>query len=111
MTLYMMASRYSCLFRGMAITSVSCRCRVKLQSATGWSAQSAAGSRPGRAVGRGAGRSSRAVRLRGFASPDVLNYCLAIFGVPIANYSDSSPQASGQLGKVGRRFFGGCSWK
>ena len=68
----------------------------------------AVGSRPGRAVGRGAGRSSRAVGLRGFASPDVLKYCLAVFGIPVSNYSDSSPQASGQLGKVGRRFFGGC---
>ena len=75
----------------------SCRCRVGLQSA--------AGSRPGRAVGQGAGRSSRAVGLRGFASPDVSKYCLAVFGIPVSNYSDSSPQASGQLGKVGRRFF------
>ena len=115
-TLYMMASRYSCLVRGMAVSSGSCRYRVRVQSAAGWlaqsaagwSAQSAAGSRPGRAVRRGAGRSNRAVGLRGFASPDVLNYCLAVFGVSVANYSDSSPQASGQLGKVGRRFFGGC---
>ena len=102
-TLYKMVSRYGCLVRGMAVMSVSCWCRVRLQSA--------AGSRPGRAVGRGAGRSSRAVGLRGFASPDVLNYCLTVFGVSVVNYSDSSPQASGQLGKVGRRFFGGCSGK
>ena len=119
MTLYMMASWYGRLVHGMAVSSGSCRCRVELQSAAGWSVlsaagwleQSAAGSRPNKAVGRGAGRSGRAVGLRGFASPDVLIYCLAVFGVPVANYSDSSPQASGQHGKVGRRFFGGCSWK
>ena len=114
-TLYMMAPRYSCLVRGMAATSGSCRCRVGLQSAAGWSVQSAAGSqlgsRPGGAVGRGAGRSGRAVGLRGFASPDLLNYCLAVFGVSVANYSDSSPQASGQLGKVGGDFLAGVSWK
>ena len=75
------------------------------------SAGSRPGSRPGGAVGRGAGRSGRAVGLRGFASPDVLKYCLAVFGIPVSNYSDSSPQASGQLGKVGRRFFRECSWK
>ena len=56
-----------------------------------------AGSRPGGAVGREAGKSGRAVGLRGFASPDVLKYCLAVFGIPVSNYSDSSPQASGQL--------------
>ena len=115
-TLYMMAgvTREQC--SGTAVSLVSYRCRVGLQSAADWSALSAAGwlaqstaaSRPGRAVGRGAGRSGRAVGLRGFASPDVLKYCLAVFGIPVSNYSDSSPQASGQLGKVGRRFFGGC---
>ena len=52
------------------------------------------GSRPGRAVGRGAGRSGRAVGPRGFASPDVLNYCLAVFGVSVANYSDKSSLVS-----------------
>ena len=80
----------------MVIPSVSCRCWVGLQLAAGWSAlsaagwlaQSAAGSRPGRAVGQGAGRSGRAVGLRGFASPDVLNYCLSVFEVSVANYSD-----------------------
>ena len=81
------------------------RCWVGLQSAVGSRLVSAIGSRLGRAVGRGAGRSGRAVRLRGFASPNVLIYCLAVFGIPVANYSDSSPQASGQLGKVRRRFF------
>ena len=45
-TLYMMASRYSRLVRGMAATSGSCRCRVGLQSTADWLAQSAAGSRP-----------------------------------------------------------------
>ena len=93
----MMASRYSCLVRGMAVLSGS--------------RQAAVGSRPGRAVGWGAGRSGPAVGLRGFASPDVLKYRLAVLGVPVVDYSDSSPQASGQLGKVGRRFFGECSWK
>ena len=72
------------------------------------SGRAAVGSRLGRAVGRGAAGSSRAVGLRGFASPDVLKYRLAVLGVPVVDYSDSSPQASGQLGKVGRRFFGGC---
>ena len=118
-TLYMMASRYGCLVRSIAVSSGSCRCQVRLQSAAGWLAQSAAnwlvqsaaGSRPGRAVRRGAGRSDRAVGLRGFSSPDVLNNCLAVFGVPVVNYSVSSPQASGQLGKFGRRIFGECSWK
>ena len=62
-------------------------------------------------VGREAGRSGRTVGLRGFASPDVLKYRLAVLGVPVVDYSNSSPQASGQLGKVGRRFFGECSWK
>nr|AJA71657.1 disease resistance protein [Triticum aestivum] len=84
-----------------ARVQLSRRCRVGLQSAP-----SAAGSRSGRAVGRGAGRSGRAVGLRGFASPDVLKYRLAVFGIPVANSSDSSPRASGQLGKVGRRFLG-----
>ena len=32
-TLYMMASWYNCLVRGMAVSSGSCRCRVGLQSA------------------------------------------------------------------------------
>ena len=48
-----------------------------------------AGSRPGGAVGRGAGRSGRAVGLRGFASPDVLKYRLAVLGVPVVDYSDN----------------------
>ena len=42
-TLYMMASRYSCLVRGMVVSSGSCRCRVGLQTAAGWSVLSAAG--------------------------------------------------------------------
>ena len=60
---------------------------------SGWAAVGsrlvgAVGSRLVRAVGRGAGRSGRAVGLRGFASPDVLKYCLAVFGIPVSNYSD-----------------------
>jgi len=80
----------------MAIVSGSCRYRVVLQSAAGWLTQSAAGwlvqsaagSRPGRAVGREAGRSGRTVGLRGFASPDVLKYRLAVLGVSVVIYSD-----------------------
>ena len=64
-----------------------------------------------RLVGTVGNRLAGAVGLRGFASPDVLKYRLAVLGVPVVDYSDSSPQASGQLGKVGRRFFGECSWK
>ena len=86
-SLYMMAGVTHEQCSGTTVSSVSGRAAV--------------GIRLGRAVGRGAGRSSRAVGLRGFASLDVLNYCLAVFGVSVANYSDSSPQASGQLGKVG----------
>ena len=48
----------------------------------------AVGSRRGRAVGREAGRSGRTVGLRGFASPDVLKYRLAVLGVPVVDYSD-----------------------
>ena len=43
-------------------------------------------------------------RLRGFASPDVLKYRLAVFGVSVSNYSDSSPQAPGDLAKLGGGF-------
>ena len=84
----LMTLRYGCLVRGMAVSSGSCRCRVRLQSAAGWAEQS--DRELGRAVGRGAGRSGRAAGLRGFASPDVLKYRLAIFGVPVANYSVTS---------------------
>ena len=74
-----------------------------------WAAgESAASSRPGGAVGSpesawwcspqpAVGLGGRGVGLRGFASPDVLEYRLAVFGVSVSNYSDSSPQASGQL--------------
>ena len=108
-TLYMMSSLlfvnsagYGCL---VGVLSVSGRAVV------GSRLVGVVGSRPDRAVEQGAGRSGQAVGLRGFASPDVLKYRLTVFGVSVSNYSDSSPQASGQLGKVGRRFFGECSWK
>ena len=48
-----------------------------------------------RLVGAVGSRLAGAVGLRGFASPDVLKYRLAILGVPVVDYSDSSPQASG----------------
>ena len=57
------------------------------------SGRAAVGSRLVGAVGQlaagRAGRSGRAVGLRGFASPDVLKYCLAVFGIPVSNYFDT----------------------
>ena len=78
---------------------------MSLRAAVGSRLAGAVGSWLGGIVGK---RLAGAVGLRGFASPDVLKYCLAVLGVPVVDYSDSSPQASGQLGKVGWRFFGGC---
>ena len=60
-------------------------------------------SRPSKAVGRGAGRSGRAVGLRGFASPDVLKYCLAVFGIPVSNYSDTIVRVDKMVEEIGER--------
>ena len=94
--------------RLVGVLSVSSRAAVgsRLVDAVG---QLAAG-RVEQSDGEPAGAAGQS-DLRGFASPDVLKYCLAVFGIPVSNYSDNSPQASGQLGKVGRRFFRECSWK